>query len=143
MYNSQPSTPGMYSSGAGTPSAPPTGTPGSMYNSGTPMYSPGYGAATPLSSHSAAMYPGQHPPQQQQQPNPRQLLSRDSMISMGSEAGSCANATSIVELSISGRNLRDMDYFSKSDPMVAVFVQPFGSKQWREFARTEMVQNNL
>merc|ERR1712142_1141546 len=119
MYNSQPSTPGMYSSGAGTPSAPPTGTPGSMYNSGTPMYSPGYGAATPLSSHSAAMYPGQHPPQQQQQPNPRQLLSRDSMISMGSEAGSssaamlggfqpgsCANATSIVELSISGRNLR-------------------------------------
>jgi Ca2+-dependent lipid-binding protein len=41
------------------------------------------------------------------------------------------------------RNLRDMDMFSKSDPFVVVFVQPFGGTKWAELARTEVVMNNL
>ena len=57
--------------------------------------------------------------------------------------GSASHQTSIVELSISGRSLRDLDFFSKSDPMCVVFIQPFGGHHWKEFARTEMIQNNL
>ncbi len=36
-----------------------------------------------------------------------------------------------------------MDIFSKSDPFVVVFVQPFGSRKWAELQRTEVVMNNL
>ena len=38
---------------------------------------------------------------------------------------------------------RDLDFFSKSDPMCVVFIQPFGGHHWKEFARTECIQNNL
>ncbi|CAL4187739.1 unnamed protein product, partial [Meganyctiphanes norvegica] len=41
------------------------------------------------------------------------------------------------------RNLRDMDVFSKSDPMCVVYHQPFGSKQWQELKRTECIDNTL
>lgn len=65
----------------------------------------------------------------------------------GFQAGSAGSATSLVELSISGRNLRDMDVFSKSDPMCVVYVQPFGSAgpnaKWQELVRTECIQNTL
>ena len=45
--------------------------------------------------------------------------------------------------SSSSRNLRDMDVFSKSDPMCVIFLRPFGSKAWAEAARTEAIQNTL
>ena len=63
------------------------------------------------------------------------------------QPGSSASATSLVELSIAGRNLRDMDIFSKSDPMCIVYVQSFGSagqnNKWQELLRTECIQNTL
>ncbi|XP_032242056.1 copine-8 isoform X2 [Nematostella vectensis] len=48
-----------------------------------------------------------------------------------------------VEISVSCRNLADMDVFSKSDPMVVMFTQGMGTKEWREFGRTEVIMNNL
>ncbi|XP_015753710.1 PREDICTED: copine-9-like [Acropora digitifera] len=48
-----------------------------------------------------------------------------------------------VELHVSCRNLADMDVFSKSDPMVVLYTQAMGSKEWREFGRTECIKDNL
>ncbi|XP_032303094.1 copine-9 isoform X2 [Coturnix japonica] len=48
-----------------------------------------------------------------------------------------------VELSVSCRNLLDMDTFSKSDPVVILFVQSTGSSEWKEFGRTEVIDNTL
>mgnify|MGYP001283492741 CR=1 FL=1 len=64
------------------------------------------------------------------------------------QPGSAASATSLVELSVSGRNLRDLDVFSKSDPMCVIYIQPFGSttttrKKWQELKRTECLKKNL
>ena len=59
------------------------------------------------------------------------------------QPGTAGTATSVVELSIAAKNLRDMDVFSKSDPMCVVYLQPFGSKRWQEVARTEIIRNNL
>ncbi|XP_069173811.1 copine-8-like isoform X2 [Procambarus clarkii] len=58
-------------------------------------------------------------------------------------AGSAAAPTSLVEISVSCRNLRDTDVFSKSDPICVLFYQPFGTKQWEEFKRTDCVSNSL
>ncbi|KAL2103887.1 hypothetical protein ACEWY4_000755 [Coilia grayii] len=41
------------------------------------------------------------------------------------------------------RNLLDMDTFSKSDPVVVLYVQGIGTKEWREFGRTEVIDNTL
>ncbi|NXA40062.1 CPNE9 protein, partial [Eudromia elegans] len=41
------------------------------------------------------------------------------------------------------RNLLDMDTFSKSDPVVILFVQGAGSSDWKEFGRTEVIDNTL
>ncbi|NXC76332.1 CPNE9 protein, partial [Anhinga anhinga] len=41
------------------------------------------------------------------------------------------------------RNLLDMDTFSKSDPVVVLFVQGSGSGEWKEFGRTEVIDNTL
>ncbi|NWY04762.1 CPNE9 protein, partial [Nothoprocta ornata] len=41
------------------------------------------------------------------------------------------------------RNLLDMDTFSKSDPVVVLFVQGAGSSEWKEFGRTEVIDNTL
>lgn len=49
----------------------------------------------------------------------------------------------ITYFSIVFRNLRDTDVFSKSDPMCVVFYQPFGSKEWTEYKRTECIDNTL
>jgi len=59
------------------------------------------------------------------------------------QPGTAAAATSVVELSFSARNLRDMDVFSKSDPVCVVFIKPFGSQKWSEIKRTECIKNNL
>ncbi|XP_075259122.1 copine-8-like isoform X3 [Convolutriloba macropyga] len=65
------------------------------------------------------------------------------MAQMGSFSPGTANPQSDVEISISCRNLKDADLFSKSDPMVVVFVQEFGKESWRELGRTERIDNNL
>ena len=46
-----------------------------------------------------------------------------------------------VELFISGRKLRDMDTFSKSDPRCLVVENANG--HWREIGRTEQIKNSL
>jgi len=59
------------------------------------------------------------------------------------QPGTAAAATSIVELSLAARNLRDMDVFSKSDPICVVSTKPFGSHNYMEIKRTECIDNNL
>lgn len=64
--------------------------------------------------------------------------------SMGTfQPGTAGNATSIVELSLSAKNLRDMDVFSKSDPICVVSTKPFGTQNWMEIKRTECIDNTL
>ena len=53
------------------------------------------------------------------------------------------SGTSMIELSISGRNLREMDVSSKLNPMCVVSTQPFGSMRWKELLRTECIPNTL
>ncbi|KAM8975399.1 copine-5 isoform 1-T1 [Pelodytes ibericus] len=48
-----------------------------------------------------------------------------------------------VELTVSCRHLLDKDTFSKSDPMCVMYTQGVESKQWREFGRTEVIDNSL
>ncbi|XP_066469100.1 copine-9 [Tiliqua scincoides] len=48
-----------------------------------------------------------------------------------------------VELTVSCRNLLDMDTFSKSDPVVVLYIQGTADKEWREFGRTEVIDNTL
>ncbi|KAK7878529.1 hypothetical protein WMY93_030365 [Mugilogobius chulae] len=48
-----------------------------------------------------------------------------------------------VEISVSCRNLLDRDTFSKSDPLVVLYTQGVECKQWREFGRTEVIDNTL
>ncbi|CAB4064868.1 Copine-8 [Lepeophtheirus salmonis] len=36
-----------------------------------------------------------------------------------------------------------MDVFSKSDPLCLVYIQPFGSREWVNIARTETIYNDL
>ncbi|XP_069489751.1 copine-5 isoform X5 [Ambystoma mexicanum] len=48
-----------------------------------------------------------------------------------------------VEITVSCRNLLDKDTFSKSDPMCVLYTQGIETKQWREFGRTEVIDNTL
>ncbi|XP_063274460.1 copine-5-like isoform X1 [Prinia subflava] len=48
-----------------------------------------------------------------------------------------------VELTVSCRQLLDRDTFSKSDPVCVLYTQRPGSHQWREFGRTEVIDNSL
>ncbi|XP_054146689.1 copine-5-like isoform X2 [Melozone crissalis] len=48
-----------------------------------------------------------------------------------------------VELTVSCRQLLDRDTFSKSDPICVLYTQCPGSHQWREFGRTEVIDNSL
>ena len=57
--------------------------------------------------------------------------------------GPSDSGTSMIELSISGRNLREMDVSSKLNPMCVVSTQPFGSIRWKELLRTECIPNTL
>ncbi|KAH0616520.1 hypothetical protein JD844_027680, partial [Phrynosoma platyrhinos] len=40
-------------------------------------------------------------------------------------------------------NLLDRDTFSKSDPICVLYTQGMGNKEWREFGRTEVIDNTL
>lgn len=51
------------------------------------------------------------------------------------------DACSKVELSISCNNLKDMDVFSKSDPVV--FLYEKRGREWAKLGRTEVIDNNL
>ena len=51
------------------------------------------------------------------------------------------DAVSKVELSISCTNLKDMDVFSKSDPVV--FLYERRGREWQKLGRTEVIDNNL
>ncbi|KAM4606674.1 copine-3-like [Polymixia lowei] len=53
-----------------------------------------------------------------------------------------AQCVTKVQLTISCENLMDMDVFSKSDPLCALYINSSGSN-WHEFGRTEMVLNCL
>lgn len=46
-----------------------------------------------------------------------------------------------VELLVSGRDLADLDVFTKTDPMCVLFVRQFG--QWKEHGRTEAIRSTL
>lgn len=62
---------------------------------------------------------------------------------MTAPTATAVSPTSLVELSVSCRNLRDTDVFTKSDPVCVIYYQPFGAKQWAEYKRTECVENTL
>lgn len=55
--------------------------------------------------------------------------------------GQARGLASPVDISISAKNIKNLDAFSKSDPMAVLFTQgPTG--QWRELGRTEVVSNS-
>jgi hypothetical protein len=54
---------------------------------------------------------------------------------------SASNLSMKVELSISGRKLRDLDVFSKSDPQCMVYEMV--NTQWALIGKTEQIINNL
>ncbi|XP_063340177.1 copine-3-like [Pelmatolapia mariae] len=64
------------------------------------------------------------------------------MASGGAPLPTATQCATKVELSISCENLMDMDVFSKSDPLCALYINTSGS-QWYEFGRTEMILNCL
>ncbi|XP_054330190.2 copine-9 isoform X3 [Pongo pygmaeus] len=71
---------------------------------------------------------------------PAALVARPAM-SLGGASERSVPATKI-EITVSCRNLLDLDTFSKSDPMVVLYTQSRASQEWREFGRTE-VQRGL
>ncbi|XP_077458444.1 copine-8-like isoform X3 [Stigmatopora argus] len=46
-----------------------------------------------------------------------------------------------IEVTVSCRSLLDVDTFSKSDPVVVLYLQAIGTKEWRESGRTEVIDN--
>lgn len=62
---------------------------------------------------------------------------------MAELAFAAKDAASKVELSISCTNLKDLDYFSKSDPAVFVYGRTSNGQGWEVIGRTEVIDNNL
>lgn len=56
-------------------------------------------------------------------------------------AGAGDDLYSKVEISISCSNLKDLDHFSKSDPVVFLYEKK--GKEWIRLGRTEVIDNNL
>ena len=52
-----------------------------------------------------------------------------------------SQAFSKVEVSVTCQNLKDLDYFSKSDP--CVFLFEYMNRNWAKVGRTEVIDNNL
>jgi len=61
----------------------------------------------------------------------------------GFKAGTSAIPSSQVEISVTCRNLRDLDYLSKSDPMCVMYTYDLKSQRFLEYGRTEAIQDNL
>ena len=59
------------------------------------------------------------------------------MAALGVEAA----VGSKVELSLSCSNLKDLDVFSKSDPVVFLYEQK--GSEWVKLGRTEVIDDNL
>ena len=51
--------------------------------------------------------------------------------------------SSSVEIFVSCRDLKNLDTFSKSDPIVKIYMQNEKTKQWVLIGETERVMNNL
>lgn len=64
------------------------------------------------------------------------------MASGGAQGPGATHLATKVELTISCENLMDMDVFSKSDPLCALYINTSGS-HWYELGRTEMILNCL
>ena len=58
------------------------------------------------------------------------------------EVLSGSDITSRLELTFEGSNLRNKDYFSKSDPFLVCSIKS-GANEWKEVMRTEIIANNL
>ena len=67
----------------------------------------------------------------------------DLYINGNSEQGpqGSTSAGGRVELLLHCTDLANLDTFTKTDPMCVVFIKQFG--QWREYGRTEAVQESL
>ncbi|XP_049420812.1 copine-3-like [Epinephelus fuscoguttatus] len=63
------------------------------------------------------------------------------MATGGAPGPGAAHWATKVELTISCENLMDMDVFSKSDPLCALYINT--GSHWYEFGRTEMILNCL
>lgn len=61
----------------------------------------------------------------------------------GFRPGTAAVPCSQVEISVSCRNLRDRDTFSKSDPICVLFTLDKQSNNYHEHGRTEMIKDSL
>uniref|UniRef100_A0A8C3AKE6 Copine-3 n=1 Tax=Cyclopterus lumpus TaxID=8103 RepID=A0A8C3AKE6_CYCLU len=71
-----------------------------------------------------------------------EVLQPAAMASGGAPVPGATHWATKVELTISCENLMDMDVFSKSDPLCALYINTSGS-HWYEFGRTEMILNCL
>ncbi len=48
-----------------------------------------------------------------------------------------------VEISVRCKNLKDLDVFSKSDPIVFLYERLSPSAVWNKLGKTEVIDNNL
>lgn len=69
------------------------------------------------------------------------LLQFSSEFCLGLLSVMAENLYSKVELSVSCSNLKDLDHFSKSDPVVFLFEKR--GREWIPLGRTEVIDNNL
>ncbi|XP_028814905.1 copine-8-like isoform X2 [Denticeps clupeoides] len=79
--------------------------------------------------------------------NIRRSSTMNSFVNMASIADFEPLAAAIpatkVEITVSCRNLLDRDTFSKSDPICVLYTQGVGNREWREYGRTEVIDNTL
>ncbi|XP_059152171.1 copine-8-like [Physella acuta] len=59
------------------------------------------------------------------------------------QAGTAVIPSTKVEISVSCRNLRDLDVFSKSDPLCVLYIQDLLTRKYIEAGRTEIIKDNL
>ena len=57
--------------------------------------------------------------------------------------GQSSAPVTTVELSLSGKDLADMDLFSKSDPFCVLYIRDNKTQQWLCIDRTETIDNTL
>lgn len=50
--------------------------------------------------------------------------------------------TELLILICFSRDLQGSDILSKSDPICVTYIQPFGTRDWREYHRTEVIKDN-
>ena len=66
-----------------------------------------------------------------------------SQISHWSNNDALDQPLSKLEISLSCTNLINMDFFSKSDPMIVVSMKNKNTNRWQELGRTETIDDNL